>query len=402
MLFTPERHERLGDHRFTEAAAREAISRIAERAEWELDPATGRWPLEPADAISEGDGPASGLYCGGAGVIWALGELADAGYVPPTPRVVDRELVEALEERRPDDPDAHFEGVWSGLAGVLAAAEHRWPEAARRDRIAELAYASLSSPALEVMQGHPGFMALAAHLHVRTGEDRWAVFWSTGAARLLDEWHHDDALGAWLWTQKLGENETRYLGAAHGLVGNVRVLLGGGTLLSRDEQREVEERAVETLKQLAVVEDGLANWPGTPDDPLEDRGRIRVQWCHGAVGVLTSTWDVARDDDDWSELLLAAGRLVWQAGPIRDDPGLCHGTAGNAYALLALWRRTGDEQWLDRARALAQHAAAQVEERAERRGHGWHSLYSGDEGVALCLASCISGDERMPIADRLI
>ena len=101
-------------------------------------------------------------------------------------------------------------------------------------------------------------------------------------------------------------------------------------------------------------------------------------------------------------MLLAAGRLVWEAGPIRDDPGLCHGTAGNAYALLALWRRTGDEQWLERARAFVQHAAAQVEERAKRRGHGWHSLYSGDEGVAFCLASCISGDERMPIADRLI
>jgi lanthionine synthetase-like protein len=402
VLFTPERHEPLGKQRVGEASAREAIARIAERAERELDPAAGRWPLEPADAISEGDGPASGLYCGAAGVIWALGELADAGYVAPTPRVVDRELAEALEERRPDDPDAQFEGVWSGLAGVLAAAEHRWPEAARRDRIAELADASLSSPALEVMQGHPGFMALAAHLHVRTGEDRWAVFWSTGAARLLDEWRHDDELGAWLWTQKLGENETRYLGAAHGLVGNVQVLLEGGALLPVDRRREVERRAVETLSRLAVVEDDRANWPPGAGDRLENRGRIRVQWCHGAVGVLTSTWDVARGDDDWSELLLAAGRLVWQAGPIRDDPGLCHGTAGNAYALLALWRRTGDEQWLDRARAFAQHAATQVEERTEQRGHGRHSLYSGDEGVALCLASCISGDERMPIAGRLI
>src|SRR5262245_15095722 len=188
VLFTPDRHEPLGRQLFGEAAAREAIARIAERAEWEIDPTTGRWPLEPANAISDGDGPASGLYCGGAGVIWALGELADAGYVPHTPRIVDRELAEALEERRPDDPDAHFEGVWSGLAGVLAAAEHRWPEAARRDRIAELADASLSSPTLEVMQGHPGFMALAAQLHRRTSEERWAAFWSAGAERLFAEW----------------------------------------------------------------------------------------------------------------------------------------------------------------------------------------------------------------------
>ena len=118
--------------------------------------------------------------------------------------------------------------------------------------------------------------------------------------------------------------------------------------------------------------------------------------------MLTSLWDCAPEDEQWSELLLAAGRLVWQAGPIRDAPGLCHGTAGNAYALLALWRRTGDEQWLERARAFAMHAAAQVEDRASRLGHGRHSLFTGDEGVALCLASCLTGDERLPVMNRLI
>ena len=46
MLFTPERHEAVTDRPFTEAGAREAIARIAARAEAELDRADGRWPLE--------------------------------------------------------------------------------------------------------------------------------------------------------------------------------------------------------------------------------------------------------------------------------------------------------------------------------------------------------------------
>jgi hypothetical protein len=400
VLFTPDRHEPLGEAPFSEAAAREAIERIAACAERELDRADGRWSLEPADALSEGDGPASGLYCGAAGVAWALDELADAGYVAPG--LVDRALVEALEVRRPEDPDTRIEGVWSGLAGVLAAAECRWPDASRRDRLFELARESLTSPALEPMEGHPGHMALAAQLHRRTGEQRWAGFWTEGAERLLAEWRRDDELAAWLWTQRLAGKDARYLGAAHGLVGNVHVLLQGGELLPAEKRDDVERRAVETLSRLAVVEDGRANWPAGAGDPLTIRGRIRVQWCHGAPGVLTAMWDVAPDDDAWSELLLAAGRLVWEAGPLRDAPGLCHGTAGNAYALLALWRRTGDEQWLERARAFALHAAAQVEERTARRGHGWHSVFSGDEGVALCLVSCVAGDERLPIADRLL
>ena len=397
MLFTPARHEPLVDRRFSEAVAQEAIERIAARAQGELDPAAGRWPLDPADVEREGEGPASALYHGAAGISWALGEL--------DPGLVDRKLVEALEARILAEPDtlgyaAH--GVWVGVAGVLAVAERHWPDPSRRDRLADLARAALDSPALEVMFGHPGHMALAAQLHARTREQRWAEIWSAGAERLLEEWRHDDALGAWLWTQQFGTREARIIGAAHGLVGNVRVLIRGGSLLAAEQREEVERRAVETLTRLTVVEDGTANWPTVAGGPLTANDRIRVQWCHGAAGILISLWDLAPDDEAWGELLLAAGRLVWRAGPFRDEPGLCHGTAGNAYALLALWRRTGDDEWLERARAFAQHAARQVEERAERLGHGRHSLFTGDEGVALCLAACLTGDERLPIADKLI
>jgi hypothetical protein len=403
VLFTPARHEPLADRRYSEAAAREAIAGIAARAERELDRADGCWPLDPADAEREDERPGRGLYHGAAGVAWALDELAAEGYIAPGS--IDRDFVEALEARvlaDPDDPELGAGGVWTGVAGVLAVAERRRPSPSRRDRLADLARASLESPALEPMYGHPGHMLLAAQLHARTGEEPWATFWSAGAERLLREWRHDDALGAWLWTQRLSRGEARYLGAAHGLVGNVHALRRGGALLPAGRRDEVESRAVDTLSRLAVVEDGRANWPALAGGPLAIDGRIRVQWCHGAAGVLTALWDAAPDDEAWSTLLLSAGRLVCEAGPLRDAPGLCHGTAGNAYALLALWRRTGDERWLERARALAQHAAEQVEERAERLGHGRHSLFTGDEGVALCLASCIAGDERMPVADRLI
>jgi hypothetical protein len=395
LLFTPERHEPLGGGAFSEAMAREAIERIAARAQRELDVADGRWPFDPADAEPEDEHPASCLYHGAAGIAWALGEL-DA--------VVDRDLVEGLEARILAEPDVpeYAHGVWLGVAGVLAVAERHWPEPSRRDRLAELARAALDLPSLEIMFGHPGHTALAAQLHARTGEERWAELWTAGAERLLDEWRYDEHLGAWLWTQRLGEHEERIVGAAHGFVGNVHVLLRGEELLPIERRAEVEIRAVSTLTRLAVVEDGLANWPPSAGGSLTANDRIRVQWCHGAAGVLTSLWDCAPDDDEWTELLLAAGRLVWTAGPFRDQPGLCHGTAGNAYALLALWRRTGDEQWLERARAFAMHAAAQVEERASRLGHGRHSLFTGDEGVALCLASCLTGDERLPVMDRLI
>jgi hypothetical protein len=402
VLHTADRHEPIAERPFDEARARDAIARIVERADSELDAGDGRWPLDPDDRDDEHTPRGSGLYFGGAGIAWALGELADAGYAASG--VVERELVERLEQHmlaEPDDPELGSGGVWTGIPGVLAVAERRWPDAARRDRLHAFAQAALDSPALEILYGHPGHMALAAQLHARTGEPRWAAFWSLGADRLLARWERDPELGAWLWTQQLGSRPWRFVGAAHGLAGNVHVLLSGGALLAAERRAEVEQRAVESLTRLAVVEDGRANWPPAAGSPLEGRGGIRVQWCNGAPGVVACTWPLAQDDEAWSALLLAGGRLVWEAGPLR-APGLCHGTAGNAYALLGLWQRTRDERWLARARAFAQHAAGQVEERVKRLGHGRHSLYTGDEGVALCLASAIAGDAHMPAVDRLI
>ncbi|MEO8739330.1 MAG: lanthionine synthetase LanC family protein [Casimicrobiaceae bacterium] len=37
--------------------------------------------------------------------------------------------------------------------------------------------------------------------------------------------------------------------------------------------------------------------------------------------------------------------------PLNKGAGLCHGTAGNGYALLKFYRRTGDAIWLERARS---------------------------------------------------
>ena len=56
----------------------------------------------------------------------------------------------------------------------------------------------------------------------------------------------------------------------------------------RSNGRTWSDRALATLKRFAVVEDGRANWPSVAGEPLVSNDRIRVQWCHGAPGVLTA------------------------------------------------------------------------------------------------------------------
>jgi lantibiotic modifying enzyme len=149
-----------------------------------------------------------------------------------------------------------------------------------------------------------------------------------------------------------------------------------------------------TLERFAVEEDGLVNWPPEPGMRLDANGdgRIRTQWCHGAPGIVATLAPLLDE-----ELAVAGGELTWRAGPLRKGANLCHGTAGNGYAFLALLERTGDERWLTRARAFALHAAAQVERSRSHYGRGRYTLWTGDLGTALYLADCIDGGGEPPL-----
>jgi hypothetical protein len=96
------------------------------------------------------------------------------------------------------------------------------------------------------------------------------------------------------------------------------------------------------------------------------------------------------------ELLLAGAELTWRAGAHGPEKGvgLCHGTAGNGYALLKAFARTGDEIWLERARQLAVHALLQAQ-----RPPGRYSLFTGDVGAALFASSCLDADASFPVLD---
>ena len=100
-------------------------------------------------------------------------------------------------------------------------------------------------------------------------------------------------------------------------------------------------------------------------------------------------------------LLVEAGEFTWAAGPLRKGPNLCHGTGGNGYAFLKLYRRTGDDRWLDRAKAFAMTAIAQCRERRVQCGQGRYSLWTGDVGLAVYLWDCLTAVPRFPTIDVL-
>jgi DUF1680 family protein len=98
-------------------------------------------------------------------------------------------------------------------------------------------------------------------------------------------------------------------------------------------------------------------------------------------------------------LLLSAGETIWRAGPLKKGANLCHGTSGNGYAFLKLFARTGDEKWLERARAFAMHAIAQSDADFAAHGQRHFSLWTGDLGLAIYLWDCINARAQFPTMD---
>src|SRR5712691_8117627 len=317
MLYEPDRFDRLIDEPWVRAHVEGAIATIVA----DVDAAFGLdrlWPVvNEWDEYRDGQ-PAKVLYTGAAGVSCAL----------------------ELERAEPDAAeDEHYRpgALLHGETGPLLVAFLLSSDAQLADDLHELVHGNVASPTDDISWGAPGTLLAALAMHEWTGEARWMEAARESAVGLRAR-RGDDGL----WRQ---DDDYRGLGTLHGAAGNTLALLR----FDRDEAFARDTAAV--LARHAYREDSLANWPGSPRAQLARPrdGRICLQWCTGAPGVLTGAWDYLDED-----LVLAGAELIWQAGAHKDEKGhgLCHGTSGNGFALLKAFARTGDELWLERARRL--------------------------------------------------
>jgi hypothetical protein len=393
-LYDPTRHEPLASAEWSERRVRDAIAAICHDAESAFH-ARRLWPVHPEDNEpgDPADGIFRGLYLGAAGMVHALDRLARAGFYEPSLdfAAIAGGLYEAALAS-PDDKDAGA-SLMLGSSGILLVAHRLAPSAATADALAKMIAASVKHPANELVYGSSGTMLAARAMHARTGEERFAELWRVSARELLARQENDG-----LWTQDLFSRHDRCLGAAHGFAGNILALFAAPEWL--DDASSVEARAVATARAFALVDGDLASWHVVPGG-YPNGNPPRLQWCHGSAGVVTSLARLAPADDAHGALMTAGGELVWRAGPVAGNAGLCHGTGGNGFAFLALLDRTGDERWLERARAFAMHSLEQVNRLRAANGRGWYSLYTGDIGAALFAAACLTGDARFPGLDDL-
>ena len=268
------------------------------------------------------------------------------------------------------------------------------------------AYASVKSniqnPTHEALWAAPGTMGAAWHLWEATAEARWRDLFLENVEQVWQTWSFDARTQCHLWTQDMYGKVVQYLGAGHGFAGNACALLKGASLLDVGRREALYDRCVTTLRATAKFEDDAVNWPPGTFAARPGRPSMLMQWCHGAPGIVTGLAEFPpQRSADMDAMLIGAGRAIWQAGPLSKGYGLCHGTAGNGYAFLKLYRRTGDPLWLQRARAFAVHSISQRERMRQQFGQGRYTLWTGDAGLAVYAWHCLDGTAGLPALDIL-
>ena len=370
VLWRGEEHEALADSVWDPGTVEAHLATIVADAEQAV--VNGLWPGHPQD--EEGDTTFRTFYLGSAGMIWGLARLGS-----PFVTSALEDLIAGYREEPEFGALAHPPSLWMGETGLLLVASEVGSAAADPGRLRQLVHANREHETWELMWGSPGTM-LAARSCGLDEEYR-------DSAELL--WDQRDRMTG-LWTQTLYGQVAEILGPAHGFAGVVHSLRG------HVPDDVLRDQVTMVLQRTAVRDDGLVNWPPSATPEANLAFKIRVQWCHGAPGIVTTLGDLMPLD-----LALAAAELVWRAGPLRKGPGLCHGTAGNGFTFLRLFALTGNDLWLDRARSFAMHAIEQVKEARARVGRGRYTLFTGDIGVGLYLRACISGNPAFPTIDDL-
>jgi hypothetical protein len=356
VLYDPALHEQLIERAWDGAWIRDAVRSIVDDAAAAYDSDTF-WPANEWDGFRAAL-PLKNLYVGAAGMAWALARIGADGIDPAgvALRALERFRAEPDFMEGEEHPQRDS-ALLVGETGIALVAHMLAPAPELRDRVLELVRANLGNDANELMWGVPGTLLAARAL-----ADEDAIRASEADVRAARE---PDGL----WTQHIWGEAFRSIGPPHGLVGNVAAL------------REIGN-AGDVLRERATRDDGHVNWGS------------KLQWCDGAPGIVVCAGSYLDED-----LLLGGAQLNWDAGPAERNEkgsGLCHGTGGNGYALLRTFERTGDELWLERARAFAVHALEQAHALPPR-----YSLFTGGIGAALFAVDCLDGKARFPVLDGL-
>lgn len=164
------------------------------------------------------------------------------------------------------------------------------------------------------------------------------------SALIKEEMKMADSVPVWAWHGK------HYLGAAHGGIGIIY-------------QLQDDKLKRQFMERYAMC----GNFPSS----TKSSGRLPlVHWCHGAPGALASGFCADK-----------CVETTWEKGLLKKGVGLCHGIAGNGYALLV-------NGYVRHAACFADFMIDQLAELEHRPDHPF-SLFEGMAGAVCFMADLL-------------
>jgi serine/threonine-protein kinase len=207
---------------------------------------------------------------------------------------------------------------------------------------------------LDVTLGRAGTLLGCALLH-GTASSRLG---SAQSAGLLREFGQNTAWELWQTMATFApireSAELSNLGVAHGWAG----LLYATLCWHQAAGESVPDWLGERLDQLGALAEPWNRGLRWKWDLKEPRSGYMPGWCNGSAGYVF-LWTLAHRILGSPEYLALAEGAAWDACEMAGQlNNLCCGTAGHAYAMLNLYRHTGETCWLQRAQAACRHATA--------------------------------------------
>ena len=154
------------------------------------------------------------------------------------------------------------------------------------------------------------------------------------------------------------ENPQLYLGAAHGLIGVLYILLSTvksfPELLKQDlkidnNKVNIQDILLKSIKYVQSLQiESTGNFPS--DIYGKDSGEL-VHFCHGCVGAvhLFLLAEQFYPNNGFKETALSCNKCLWERGLLYKGNCLCHGMSGTVFSLIRLYKYTKNDLYLKEA-----------------------------------------------------
>lgn len=147
------------------------------------------------------------------------------------------------------------------------------------------------------------------------------------------------------------KRKTPYMGAAHGLIGIIYMMIKALQVsLALQKDNDFVALVRNTVTLILSKQTGFGSFPFKSSVEVDEDDEPN-HWCHGAPGAIPLLVEafLTFKNQEYLDAALKSGKNVWRNGLLRKSCSLCHGTCGNAYALMSLYKATGDIAWKQRA-----------------------------------------------------